>query len=489
MGTTRRPPPHGTTTTAHGDAGAAVHPEAVQGPGGGPGPGPAAERAGAAAARLAEAGVEGVALTWVDNAGLTRVKAVPARRLQEVIRTGVGMSPCFDVYLVDDSMTDSPHIGGPDGDLRLVPDLDRLTVLAAQPGWAWAPVDRHEQDGRPYAACQRGFARRMARRALDEHGITLKAGFETEWVVVRGPAPGPAAEPAYPATGPAYGMARLVETSDYLRDVLAALTAQGVEVLQIHPEYAPGQFEVSTAPSDPVGAADLAVLVRETVRAVSLRHGLTALFGPVVEPDGVGNGGHLHLSLWRSGRNLSSGGPGPCGMTREAEAFWAGVLHRLPELLALGAPSPASLLRLRPSRWAGAHQCWGLENREAALRFVAGGERMPQAANAEIKCVDASANPYLLVGGVIAAGLAGLADGDGARLPDPVSGDPARTGTHMRLPGSAQEVLRRFEESRVLRAALGEELFGAVRAVRAGEIALFEGASDHEIAAATRGRY
>lgn len=120
---------------------------------------------------------------------------------------------------------------------------------------------------------------------------------------------------------------------------------------------------------------------------------------------------------------------------------------------------------------------------------MAGGERMPQAANAEIKCVDASANPYLLVGGVIAAGLAGLADGDGARLPDPVSGDPARTGTHMRLPGSAQEVLRRFEESRVLRAALGEELFGAVRAVRAGEIALFEGASDHEIAAATRGRY
>ncbi len=120
----------------------------------------------------------------------------------------------------------------------------------------------------------------------------------------RGPLPEAESEPAYPTTGPAYGMARLVENTDYLRDVLAALSAQGVEVLQIHPEYAAGQFEVSVAPSDPVGAADLAVLVRETVRAVSLRHGLTASFAPVVDPAGVGNGGHLHLSLWRDGRNL-----------------------------------------------------------------------------------------------------------------------------------------------------------------------------------------
>ncbi|WP_428815176.1 amidohydrolase family protein [Streptomyces albus] len=260
----------------------------------------------------------------------------------------------------------------------------------------------------------------MAERALREHGIEVRMGFETEWVVTSGSAPDrDSGIPApFPASGPAYGMARLVGASDYLRDVLSALTGQGVEVLQIHPEYAPGQFEVSVAPSDPVGAADLAVLVRETVRAVSLRHGLTALFGPVVDPDGVGSGAHVHLSLWREGRNLCAGGTGPFGMTPECEAFLAGVLRQLPALLALGAPSPAGYLRLRPSRWAGAFQCWGPENREAALRFIAGTARHPQGANAEVKCVDAAANPYLLVGGVIAAGLAGLADGDAARLVD-----------------------------------------------------------------------
>ncbi|MGP3973851.1 glutamine synthetase [Streptomyces sp. 8N114] len=491
MGTTRRTPAGETDTAARTTSDKTGQPGHRRERD----PGPAQERARAAAERLTLAGVHGTALTWVDNAGLTRVKAVPANRLPQAVGAGVGMSPCFDVYLVDDSMTASEHIGGPDGDLRLVPDLDRLTVLSAQPGWAWAPVDRYEQDGRPYAACQRGFARRMAERALAEHGIELRTGFETEWVAVRGPLPGAGGEPVYPTSGPAYGMARLVETSDYLRDILAALTAQEIEVLQIHPEYAAGQFEVSVAPSDPVGAADLAVLVRETVRAVSLRHGLTASFAPVVDPGGVGSGGHLHLSLWRDGRNLCAGGEGPFGMTRECEAFLAGVLRELPALLALGAPSLASYLRLRPSRWAGAFQCWGLENREAALRFIAGSGSAADSANAEVKCVDSAANPYLLVGGVIAAGLAGLgtltgAEPAAARLPAPVTGDPVQLDPMPRpLPGSLGDALAHFENSQVLRPALGEPLFGAIRAVRAGEIELFEGTSEQEIAAATRGRY
>ncbi|MFJ9805848.1 type I glutamate--ammonia ligase [Streptomyces wuyuanensis] len=468
------------------------------------------------AARLAAESVRGVALTWVDNAGLTRVKAIPTGRLAHVAGRGVGMSPVFDVYLVDDSITTSPHIGGPDGDLRLVPDLERLTVLAAQPGWAWAPVDRYDQEGRPYPACQRLFARRMARRAA-ERGIDLRMGFETEWVVQR--------DGTCPWTGPAYGMARVVELSDYVDEVLGALGAQGVEVLQIHPEYAAGQFEVSVAPADPVGAADLAVLVRETVRAVSLRHGLTPLFGPVVEAGGVGNGGHLHLSLWREGRNLCRGGDGPFGMTGDSESFLAGVLGALPALLAIGAPTPASYLRLEPSHWAGVFQCWGLENREAALRFITGAPDDPDGANAEVKCFDAAANPYLVTGAVIAAGLAGLEAG--ARLPAPVRGDPAVTGGAavpggaagagaagreaaggtgepstgtgtacreavtgpVRLPRSLPEALEHFEGSEVLREALGDALFEAIASVRRAESELFAGRAPQQIADATRGRY
>ncbi|MFC7307659.1 glutamine synthetase [Streptomyces monticola] len=431
-----------------------------------------------ALADLARRGVHGVALTWVDNAGIARVKAVPLARLTHAAKRGVGMSPVFDVYLVDDSMTATQYTGGPDGDLRLVPDLQRLTVLAAQPGWAWAPVDRFDQRGRPYPGCQRQFARRMTERAA-ARGLELRMGFETEWVVRR------EGEPA--CRGPAYGMTRVVELSAYTDAVLSALVAQGLDVLQIHPEYTPGQFEVSVAPTDPVGAADQAVLVRETIRAVSLAHGLTPAFGPVVDPGGVGNGRHLHLSLWRDGRNVLAGGDGPFGLTAPGEAFLSGVLTALPALLAVGAPSPASYLRLEPSRWAGAYQCWGLENREAALRFITGApDEQPSAANAEVKCFDPAANPYLVVGSVIAAGLA--APDTDATLPSPVSGDPVHQD-QPRLPTSLPRSLDHFGSSPVLREAMGDELFEAFAAVRAAEAELFDGASPEELAAATRERY
>lgn len=437
------------------------------------------------AARLSADGVRGVALTWVDNAGLTRVKAVPVARLPHATRWGVGMSPVFDVFAVDDSATTSRHLGGPDGDLRLFPDLDALTVLSAQPGWAWAPVERYDQKDLPHPVCQRQFARRMTERAA-ARGLRIQMGFETEWVAIRGDD-----HLDYPSTGPAYGMTRVVELSDYLREILEALTAQNVEVFQLHPEYAPGQFEVSTAPADPVRAADLSVLVRETVRAVSVNHGMRASFAPVVEAYRVGNGAHLHVSPTRDGVNLLRGGSGAQGMTEEGESFVAGVLDALPALLAIGAPSPASFLRLVPSHWAGSYHCWGVENREAALRFITGSPGEESAANAEIKCFDAAANPYLAVGAVIAAGLAGI--DDGRTLPDPVAGDPALFPPGIsrppRLPTTLPQVLDHFSESALLREALGDPLFEAILAVRHADHELFDGRSPEEIAAATRWRY
>ena len=173
-------------------------------------------------------------------------------------------------------------------------------------------------------------------------------------------------------SGPAYGLARLVDLSDYCRDVIAALRAQDVEVEQFHPEYAAGQLELSVAPESPVHAADTSVLVRTTIRAVGRQHGLRTSFSAKVDAAGVGNGGHVHLSLGREERNLMAGGTGPFGLTDEAAAFSAGILEHLPGLLAIGSPAVASYLRLVPQHWAGAYQCWGLENREAALRMVTG---------------------------------------------------------------------------------------------------------------------
>ncbi|MGH3094929.1 MAG: glutamine synthetase family protein [Streptosporangiales bacterium] len=434
--------------------------------------------------------VDGVVLSFVDTAGVNRIKAVPVERLESAAVWGVGMSPVFDTFLSDDVPITSDELGGPDGDLRLVPDLDALTVLAGQPGWAWAPVDRYTQDGGVHPACQRRFAATMVDQAAGA-GLTFRASFEIEWAVSSGT--GHDFEPA--SSGPAYGMTRLVELSDYLRDVLVALQRQGVDVEQIHPEYSDGQYEVSIAATDPVTAADHSVLVRQTIRAVSQRHGLRASFAPSVIAGHVGNGGHIHISAWRDGQNLFAGGDRRYEMTTAGESFMAGVLELLPALLAIGAPTPASYLRLVPSHWAGAYACWGRESRESALRFITGGVgTRGRAANFEVKCFDLAANPYLAIGTLIAAGLHGVKSS--TPLGEEVTGDPAWYADDVlaargisRLPTSLDETVDAFAESDVLRDALGQPMFGAVIAVRRGDAERLRESSPEEIAAALRWVY
>ncbi|MEU7061600.1 glutamine synthetase family protein [Streptomyces sp. NPDC046197] len=459
-------------------------------PGGRPGD---VDRATALSGELAERGVHGVVLAYVDTAGIGRVKTVPAAKLPAAAAWGVGMSPVFDTFLADDSIVTTDVLGSPDGDLRLFPDLDHLAVLAGQPGWAWAPVDRVTQEGERHPGCSRTFLRRVVADAERRHGITFKAAFEIEWAVGQGTAPEGEFEPA--VSGPAYGATRQVELGDCTAELLAALAAQGVDVDQIHPEYAAGQFEVSVGALDPVAAADRSVLVRQTIRAVAQRRGLRISFAPAVLAQGVGNGGHVHLSAWRDRVNLHSGGTGRHGMTPDAESFAAGLLTHLPALTAVTAPSPASYLRLKPSQWAGVFTAWGLETREAAVRVVTGTQGLRErAANLEVKPVDLAANPYLALGCLIAAGLDGLSSS--AALPEEITGDPVRLGEAeaasrgvRRLPASLAEAVTEFRKDEVLRTALGPVLADAVIAVRQGEIAAVDGLDDEQVAAAYRWKY
>jgi len=459
-------------------------------PGGRPGD---VERATALGAELSGRGVHGIVLAYVDTAGVGRVKTVPPAKLSSAAAWGVGMSPVFDTFLANDSIVTTDVLGSPDGDLRLYPDLDQLTVLAGQPGWAWAPVDRITQEGEPHPGCGRTFLRHLVADAERQRGLTFRAGIEIEWALGRDTAPAGEFVPA--VSGPAYSATRQVELGDYGADLLAALAAQGVDVDQLHPEYAAGQFELSVGALDPVAAADRSVLVRQTIRAVSQRHGLRVSFAPAVFGTGVGNGGHIHLSAWRDGANLHAGGDRRYGMTADAESFAAGVLARLPALTAVTAPSPASYLRLKPSQWAGVFTAWGRETREAAVRVVTGTAGLRgQAANLEVKPVDLAANPYLALGCLIAAGLDGLTTS--ASLPEEITGDPARLGPAeaaargvRRLPTSLAEAVEEFRKDERLRSALGPVLADAVIAVRQGEIEAVDGLDDERVAAAYRWKY
>ncbi|WP_340687690.1 glutamine synthetase family protein [Amycolatopsis coloradensis] len=448
-------------------------------------------RATALTGELRARGVELVALTFVDNAGIARVKAVPLRKLPSAAAWGVGASKSFDFFGSDDVISGGEYSLGPVGDLRLHPDLDALTVLAGQPGWAWAPVTKLDQEGEPHPQDARALLATAVDR-LAARGHRARMSFEIEWVITGADAPD---DPTSATAGPAYGYARLSEHADYLRALVSTLDQQGAGVEQIHPEYADGQFELSVAAADPVRAADIAVLTKETIRALSHRHGLKASFTPKFAPAGVGNGGHVHLSVCDGARNLFSGGERAFGLTPVAESFSAGILRRLPALLAIGAPSVVSYLRLEPHHWAGVYAAWGLENRETPLRLVRGvaGNR-DSAANLEVKCFDLTANPYLLAAALLFAGMAG-ADEE-AVLPEPLDVDPgiltdeARAARGIeRLPLRLEDAVAAFEADKALTAAFGAPLATTIVDLRRAEIERFALATPEEITEAQRWRH
>jgi glutamine synthetase len=426
---------------------------------------------------LRSAGVRHVVCTMVDSGSITRVKCFHLEELASFARSGSGFSMCWVLVLTNDHFTSTATIGGPSGDLRMLPDTSVMVQLAATPTWAWAPMDLYDQEGSPLELCPRSFLKRMVARAA-ELGVRLRMAYELEWFLGLATDDG-SAVPAH--TGPGYSANAWALTHQFSASLLDALAAQGVRVSQLHPEYSNGQMEVSLGVADPVTTADWHVLFRHTVRPLSAEYGLRSSFSPITVP-GLGNGCHLHFSVYDlDGRSLFSDGDGPVGLTPTGDAFLAGVLAELGAIVAIACPTVPSYERLRPKHWAGAYRVWGHENREAALRFITGmaGGRQ-DTANMEFKAADCSGHPYLLPGVIIAAGLHGIEQG--LSLPEPCSIDPASLGPEERqaagyeqLPASLGEAAEALAASDVLRAAMGGALHDSTVAVRRAEAEADEG--------------
>ena len=341
-----------------------------------------AARARDVAAALAADGVSAVAGTYVDTAGIARVKAFPVERLEAAATQGIGMSPVFDAFLLDDSITRGRFSGGLMGDLRLFPDLDRGAAGRSQDGLGHrSTVTRRRASDTPTAraASPPGWPTDLPAQACRCALRSRSSGTST-------PAPGTSSCLRRPHRRTA--LARIVELSDYCRDVLEPSPGRASRPAA-PPEYAVGQFEVSVAHEDP-GPRPTPACWCGRRSGLSARHGLRVSFAPSVVADGVGNGGHVHLSLGATvatslgpAAPTADGADTATGLSPEGEAFAAGVLDELPGLLAIGAPSVASYLRLVPQRWAGAFRCWGVENRRLAVRVVLG-----QNPNIEVKCMD-----------------------------------------------------------------------------------------------------
>ncbi|GAA1158568.1 glutamine synthetase family protein [Nocardioides aquiterrae] len=424
---------------------------------------------------LAGGGVRQVLASIVDSAGVLRGKQVPLDRVRSLHRSGVGASATWAVFCADNAIAMTPGIGAV-GDKRLRADLEAAVDVGG--GLAWAPAEMFTQDGEPDEVCWRGFLRRQ-QAAAEEVGLEVLAAGEIEFVLL--PESG-----QRDASWTAYGLSPLLAHEAFLAEVEEEFDRAGLGLEQLHAEYGGDQFELSLAPAAPLQAVDKLVLARFLLGRVGRRHGLRVSLSPQPLVDGMGNGAHLHLSFTRDGVPLFSGGDGPRGMTAEGGSLVAGIVEALPEIVGLLAPSALSSVRLQPGRWSGAFACWGLENREAAVRFCAATQGNPYGANVEVKCVDPSANPYIACGAILGAALRGLAAG--TPLPPETDQDPsglsveeARRLGVVQLAGTQEEALDALEKSAVARELLGESLHEALVAVRRHEQRQFSGTDIAEV--------
>ena len=401
--------------------------------------------------------------TIVNPAGLTLAKVVSASAAARFADPGLGASPTWHGFAIDRAgiaFTDAISVVG---DQRLRIDLHAMRRI--EEGLSWAPASFFDQDGNRVAECARGTLTRIESQ-LEQEGLEARVGHEIEFLVVD-----PAGDRLPGQLWAQYGLAGVLEHEAFVRDVMAAMTAAGVNVEQFHPEYGVNQFEVSLAPASPVAAADQLVLARVLIGRVARRHGLRVSLSPVPFAGSVGSGAHQHFSLLRQGSPLFSGGHGPHGLSDEGASAIGGVVAGLPEAQMVFCGSIVSGLRMQPGNWSGAHACWGTENREAAVRFLSATHGNPHGANVEVKVVDPSANPYLATAAILGLALEGI-EGKSVLPPevtvDPLSltDDQRRHAGVVRLTDSQADAIAALDGSALLRRILGDPVVDALVAVR-----------------------
>ncbi|GAA2688054.1 glutamine synthetase family protein [Streptomyces lunalinharesii] len=416
--------------------------------------------------------VELVRFLWVDHNGLLRGKAVARDVLVGRLRSGVGLSTVRQSASLLDLAQPVPGFQVMD-EVRVTADPGTFTLLPYAPGSAAVLCDLVNRDGTPWGACPRTFLRDAVDRAAGL-GYDVVAAFEPEFTLLR--------------NGELYDDGLMLDTeafdaaNDYIVALIRALRAPGISVEQYHPESSPGQHELTVQPASALRAADNHVWQRAFTRGVARARGLHATFAPVPRQGLRGNGNHVHISLWRQGSNAFAGPSG--GLSNVAHHFIAGVLAHLPGLAALLCASVNSYERLVRGNWAGAFGCYGPDNRDAAVRVPSVlRDAESVTTNVEVKPCDATANPYLALGGIIHAGLDGmercLDPGEPLTVdPNGLSEAELRRRGVRPLPQSLSEAVDALERDEYLMGLLGSprrELYTTIKRADVRDMARLDG--------------
>ncbi|MFE7524719.1 glutamine synthetase family protein [Kitasatospora sp. NPDC057542] len=422
--------------------------------------------------RLAAQGIDVVRVTYPDLIGTERARDVLLDHLPSAC--GHGLAFCRAVYHTSPQGDVVPVSGGLDAglpDICVRPDLDTLTVLPWEPGVASCLGDVTDPaTGRPAPESPRDLLRTVVDRCR-QYGLHPVVGPELEYFLCDAAPETPRGWRRYSeAAGVVYTAGLRADGDNHLLRSLRLLRDLGIGVTNGNHEFDGSQFEINLTHSGAMEAADRAFRFKSAVKELARKEGRLATFMAKPFQDAGGSGFHLHLScVDDEGGNVFADPAAPYGLSAVARHAVAGVLAHAPALAALANPTINSYKRFGPDTLAPWLIDWGLDNRSAMVRIP---PERGSGSRFELRLGDASANPYLLIAGTVAAALLGVIAGEEPAAPLEGYGyDRTKSAV---LPTSLPEALDALEADTALTDVLGPDFTAAYLSYKRDEVDRFQ---------------
>ena len=224
------------------------------------------------------------------------------------------------------------------------------------------------------------------------------------------------------------------------------LRLSGVPVETSKGEWGNGQHELNVRYAEALDMADRHVLFKQCLKELAESMGMSVTFMAKPDAGGAGSSCHIHLSLWRDGKNV---------FTKGGDVFrWflGGWMAHVPELMVFYAPTINSYKRYVDASWAPTRLAWSYDNRTAGFRVVGDGPSL----RIECRIAGADANPYLALAASLASGLDGIANKTEA--PDAFEGDAYAARNLQHVPRTLAEATELFAASDFAKRAFGADV-------------------------------
>ena len=312
-------------------------------------------------------------------------------------------------------------------------------------------------DGSAYPVCPRQILKRVLARA-EKLGFSAMCGHEYEWFNF---AETPQSWAAKKGVGPetitpgmfGYSLLRMGDQRGFFNALMDEMLAFRVPIEGLHTETGPGVYEAAIAFSSALEAADRAILFKTGAKEIGKRFGVMPSFMAKWSAQYPGCSGHIHQSLSDGKSNLFYDAKSKrSSMSKLFESYLAGQLQALMQFAPMFWPTINSYKRLVDGFWAPVKPTWGIDNRTASFRVIAGS---PKSTRLETRCPGADMNPYLATAAVIAAGMHGVEKGLKLTTP-PITGTNQGAENIPRAPRSLIETTRIFQASELARDWFGD---------------------------------